>query len=442
MLRAGRFIAFGGAVGLLAGWGVLHARVLAAEPYGPLTTSRFGWTLLFTAALMVALYATGLPELPTSRRGALASAAVAVGASAGLVSMAQLLAGQPLLPRSVVLGSSATILPLQVIAWNLAVDGRRRSQTRARVLLLADRESVAEVAEDLDGSVEQPAVVVASLDPAELAADPGGASPVTDLLHRTSANLVVLDVVAQAIPSVVAEVAELHGRGVRVRTLSLFTEQFLGKLPLGELERVSLLFDIGELHRLRYNRAKRAVELIITASLLPAVALVALALLAVNRFGNPGPLLYRQLRIGKGGRPFTMVKFRTMHGGDPAPPTWTTAADPRITPLGRILRRSHLDELPQVLNVVRGDLSLIGPRPEQPHYVEQLREKVPFYDVRHLVRPGLTGWAQVKYPYGADEQDAMEKLQYDFYYLRRQSLVLDGRILVRTIRQVLWGAGR
>jgi lipopolysaccharide/colanic/teichoic acid biosynthesis glycosyltransferase len=121
---------------------------------------------------------------------------------------------------------------------------------------------------------------------------------------------------------------------------------------------------------------------------------------------------------------------------------WTSEADPRITPFGNLLRRSHLDELPQVWNILRGDLAVVGPRPEQPRYVADLTEKLPFYDLRHLVRPGLTGWAQVKYGYAGTEADALEKLQYEFFYLRRQSMAFDLQVMGRTLRSVLRGAGR
>jgi lipopolysaccharide/colanic/teichoic acid biosynthesis glycosyltransferase len=164
-----------------------------------------------------------------------------------------------------------------------------------------------------------------------------------------------------------------------------------------------------------------------------------------NLVGNRGPLFFAQPRVGLDGRPFSILKFRSMR---PAPKdsgtnaAWTGESDPRITPFGRVLRVTHLDELPQVLNILRGDLSIVGPRPEQPQYVKELREKIPFYDLRHLVRPGLTGWAQVKYHYGADENDALEKLQYEFFYLRHQGLGLDLRIIGRTTRSVFGGEGR
>ena len=136
-----------------------------------------------------------------------------------------------------------------------------------------------------------------------------------------------------------------------------------------------------------------------------------------------------------------LTKFRTMAPDGPTS-RWTEPDDPRITRFGHFLRVTHVDELPQVLGILRGDLSVVGPRPEQPEYVEELVTKLPFYDLRHLVRPGLTGWAQVKYGYAGDDRGALEKLQYEFFYLRHQGLALDGRIVVRTLRSVVGGAGR
>jgi lipopolysaccharide/colanic/teichoic acid biosynthesis glycosyltransferase len=146
--------------------------------------------------------------------------------------------------------------------------------------------------------------------------------------------------------------------------------------------------------------------------------------------------------VGKNGHPFDMLKFRSMRPSVGSEGEWTGENDPRITPFGRVLRVTHVDELPQVINIFRGDLSVVGPRPEQPHYVEELSDKLPFYGLRHLVRPGLTGWAQVKYHYGADASDALEKLQYEFYYLRHQGVALDARIVGRTFRSVLARGGR
>ncbi|GJM39257.1 MAG: hypothetical protein DHS20C19_26240 [Acidimicrobiales bacterium] len=252
--------------------------------------------------------------------------------------------------------------------------------------------------------------------------------------------MVVLDRDAQACQPIVDQVALLHEQGTRVRTLSLFYEQWLGKFPIGELERVSLMFDIGEVHRLRYGRLKRLMDLSVATLLLPLLAVAIPVVALVNLLGNRGPLLFHQDRVGKGGKVFRIHKFRTMVP-ELDPPTdwspWTDVEDSRVTPFGAFLRATHVDELPQLFNILKGELSLVGPRPEQPHYVDQLAAKLPYYQLRHLVQPGLTGWAQVKFRYARSEADALEKLQYEFYYLRRQSLAVDLRILARTARTIV-----
>ena len=188
---------------------------------------------------------------------------------------------------------------------------------------------------------------------------------------------------------------------------------------------------------------KRLLDLALALCGCVALVVVTPVVVVGDLFANRGPLLFRQPRTGRHGVPFEMLKFRTMRAasselGD----DWTAEHDDRITPFGRLLRRTHLDELPQVVNVLRGELSVVGPRPEQPHVVAELDGKIPFYRIRHLVRPGLTGWAQVKYPYAASDAETLEKLQYEIYYLRRQSLAFDARIVARTIRSVVAGEGR
>jgi lipopolysaccharide/colanic/teichoic acid biosynthesis glycosyltransferase len=181
-------------------------------------------------------------------------------------------------------------------------------------------------------------------------------------------------------------------------------------------------------------------------AIIGAVALLlALPVVVVgNLFANRGPLLYRQARTGRNGATFEILKFRTMRAcrEEDERSHWTAVNDVRITPFGNVLRRTHLDELPQVVNILRGDLSVVGPRPEQPHVVGELTGKIPFYGLRHLVRPGLTGWAQVKYQYAGTEAEALEKLQYEFFYLHQQSLGLDVRIIGRTARAVVGREGR
>jgi lipopolysaccharide/colanic/teichoic acid biosynthesis glycosyltransferase len=377
----------------------------------------------------------GLPDLPRNAYQALFSALGATAAAAIAISVAQLLVGSAVLPRFVVFWAALFLIPGYALTAFVAHRGRKRGEDRDRVVAIAEPDEVAAFVAELARRPERPAALVWAMAPADSELD------LLEAVDEMRATVVVLARAAQADDRVVAQAAALHERGVRIRTLSLFYDEWLGKMPISELERMSLMFDIGEIHRVRYGRLKRLGDVIAGLVSFPffllAVPFVALGNLVANR----GPLLYSQDRVGKGGTPFRIVKFRTMEPGG-ATSEWTREDDPRITPFGRFLRVTHLDELPQAWNMLRGDLSIVGPRPEQPRYVEELTEKIPFYGLRHLVRPGLTGWAQVKYPYGADEIDALEKLQYEFYYLRHQSLTLDLRIVGRTIRHVIGGGGR
>jgi exopolysaccharide biosynthesis polyprenyl glycosylphosphotransferase len=171
---------------------------------------------------------------------------------------------------------------------------------------------------------------------------------------------------------------------------------------------------------------------------LPLMLLLAL----IIRLDSPGPILYRQERVGLGGKPFTLLKFRSMCANAEAlGPTWAAQRDPRVTRIGSFMRRTRMDELPQLINIVRGEMSFIGPRPERPHFVEQLAHTIPFYRERARVKPELTGWAQVKYPYGASVEDAKAKLSYDLYYVKNRSPMLDILILFSTVRVVLFQEG-
>jgi exopolysaccharide biosynthesis polyprenyl glycosylphosphotransferase len=155
------------------------------------------------------------------------------------------------------------------------------------------------------------------------------------------------------------------------------------------------------------------------------------------------PILYRQARVGEGGRTFTLYKFRSMRNDAEidGTPRWADSDDDRATFVGRIIRKLRIDELPQIINVLKGDMSFVGPRPERPYFVDQLSAQIPYYALRHTVKPGITGWAQVRYPYGASVDDSVEKLQYDLYYVKNHGLFLDLMILIDTVQVVLWGKG-
>jgi lipopolysaccharide/colanic/teichoic acid biosynthesis glycosyltransferase len=442
--RFSRALVYLGIVGTVLGLSKLHARYVADPPYSFTGSFRFGWAIAYMGLLALAAYGAGLPDLPRSIRSAFFSALVAATGAALGISAIQLVVGDALLPRFVVLGAALVLVPWYLLCVAIATGGRVLAQDRDRIALIVDSAEAATLQRDLDFGAEHPAVVAVVLSPDEARPSSAHPRPVIDAVVAAQATIVVLSRDALGDHGIVDQIAELHEEGLRIRTLSLFYEQWLGKLPLAELERVSLLFDIGEVHRARYSRAKRLIDVALgllgTLGFVLAIPFVLLG----NLISNRGPLFYRQPRVGKNGEVFPILKFRTMRpeAEGQLSNEWTQEHDPRITRFGRVLRVTHVDELPQMINILKGDLAVVGPRPEQPRYVAELAQKLPFYDLRHLVRPGLTGWAQVKYGYAGDEDDALEKLQYEFYYLRRQSLGLDLRIVGRTIRSVLGGGGR
>jgi exopolysaccharide biosynthesis polyprenyl glycosylphosphotransferase len=438
MRRLTRLLLYAGTAGAVVGLSKLHA---VWHEYDYTGSFRFAWSLAYVMLLVVAAYGLGLPELARTWRGALVAAVSATVVSALGISLLQLLVGSLLLPRFTVLVAPLVLIPWYVLCARLASEVRSRGEERDRVVVVAALEDVEHLREELRHHPERPADLVAALSPEAAATFDLATKPLIDTVNAMGATVVVLDRQAQSEDAIVSQAAVLHESGVRVRTLSLFYDEWLGKLPVTELERVALMFDIGELHRARYNRFKRVLDVLV--GVMASVAFVlALPLVAFgNLMANRGPLFFSQPRMGKNGETFSILKFRTMRPSDDSG-TWTAADDPRVTRFGAVLRRMHLDELPQCVNVLRGDLSVVGPRPEQPHYVAELADKIPFYDLRHLVRPGLTGWAQVKYGYAGSEADAVEKLQYEFYYLRHQGMTLDLRIVGRTVRSVIRQGGR
>jgi sugar transferase (PEP-CTERM system associated) len=228
-------------------------------------------------------------------------------------------------------------------------------------------------------------------------------------------------------------------QGVRFDHLASVYEEYTGKIALENLRPSWLIFSEGFRVSRRLAMAKRAADILLALCgllvALPVIALVALAL----RFTSPGPVLYSQRRVGKDGAEFTIYKFRSMKvdAERETGAVWARVADPRVTRVGHFLRRTRLDELPQLWNVLVGDMSVVGPRPERPEFVAGLTTEIPFYGQRHAVRPGVTGWAQVRHRYGASIDDAYEKLQYDLFYIKHVSMAFDLFIILETVKTVL-----
>ncbi|MGQ0652138.1 MAG: TIGR03013 family XrtA/PEP-CTERM system glycosyltransferase [Betaproteobacteria bacterium] len=233
---------------------------------------------------------------------------------------------------------------------------------------------------------------------------------------------------------------KLHG--IKVTELSAFFESEYRQVMLESVNPAWMVFGDGFPQGFARVACKRAFDvlasLVLLVIALPVLIVAGLCIL----IESGAPVLYRQERVGEQGRSFTIYKLRTMRqDAEKGTPRWAAANDNRVTALGRLLRKFRIDELPQIVNVLRGDMSFVGPRPERPFFVDQLSAQIPYYALRHNVKPGITGWAQVRYPYGACVDDAVEKLQYDLYYAKNHGLFLDLLILFATFEVVLWGKG-
>ena len=239
------------------------------------------------------------------------------------------------------------------------------------------------------------------------------------------------------------ELLECRVRGIPVTDLSGFYERVRGEVPVDSLKASWLIYGNGFEQGSLRTLIKRAFDLLASSVLFVATLPLMLLSALVIKLESPGPVIYRQERVGRAGRPFTVLKFRSMRNDAERDgiARWASVGDPRVTRVGRLIRKLRIDELPQLFNVVRGEMSFVGPRPERPNFVAQLKEQIPFYDLRHSVKPGLTGWAQVRYSYGASVEDARTKLQFDLYYVKNHSLFLDVLILFETVRVILFREG-
>ncbi len=271
------------------------------------------------------------------------------------------------------------------------------------------------------------------------------AKSITELALERKADEIVIAMDERRGNLPVRELLDARLKGIDVIDLLEFFERETGKIRIDLVNPGWLIFSPGfRISRFR-QFVKRIVDVVASVVLIlvswPIMLLVALAIKIED--GLSAPVFYRQCRTGQGGEPFEVLKFRSMTVDAEADgkAVWASKNDSRITRVGNFLRNSRLDELPQVFNVLRGQMSLVGPRPERPEFVRELQEKIPYYAERHAIKPGVTGWAQLRYSYGATEDDAAEKLKYDLYYVKNQTLMLDIMIILQTVEVVLWGKG-
>ena len=264
-----------------------------------------------------------------------------------------------------------------------------------------------------------------------------------EIVNRYHVNRIILAINERRGRMPLNSLVEMKLRdGLAIEESDSFYERLTGKVSTGTLRPSWLIFSGPSRRMVFYGQLRRLLDVSLSlfglALSVPVMLITAIAI----KLDSRGPVLYRQTRVGQRNRPFTIMKFRSMRlDAEPDGPVWAEEDDPRITRVGRIIRKLRIDELPQFVNIIRGEMTFVGPRPERPEFVADLATKIPYYSQRHLVKPGLTGWAQVRYPYCASIDDAIQKLQYDLYYIKNQSLLLDLITMFETVRIVLFGRG-
>ncbi len=349
---------------------------------------------------------------------------------------------------------AASFIMVLAVAWRVAFEWLSgRVGPRERLLLVGTSPAAVDLARELySRRAELGVEIVGFIDPdprkvGQALVNPGIIGSIDDIpaiVASRGVDRVVVSLADARGTLPVDRLLDMKLAGVSFDHLATVYEEYTGKIAVENLRPSWLIFSDGFRKTRLLSTMKRLLDIACAlAGLVLAAPLMAIVAVAVRKT-SPGPALYHQQRVGLNGRVFTVHKFRSMRTDAEATtgPVWASkTGDTRVTPIGGILRRARLDELPQLWNVLKGDMSFVGPRPERPEFVSQLSEQIRFYGQRHVVRPGLTGWAQVSYTYGATTEDALQKLQFDLYYIKNLSIALDLFIIIETIKTVVLRRG-
>ncbi len=402
-----------------------------------------GWAFLFTLVWLVCVQA-GFTASATDLHALGTPVAAARGCLLGLVAVSSIdfLVSGPQVSAGRFVFCTVAIWAL-LLFWDAAY--LRFFASPRRVLLVGSDGGADDLVRDLarDAAGSFLVVGVVSDDGALNVNAPllGSLDDLNEVITRTRPDIVVLAIDRNR-PAVFGQLVDSADVGFKLVELPQFYEHAFGRVPVRDLSRAWFL-GILHLYQKPYSRlAKRLFDIAIASvGLLLVLPLLPFVALAVRLSG--GPILFRQTRVGEHGEPFTILKFRTMRADaeTAGSPIWSQGNDPRVTGAGRLLRRTRLDEIPQLWNVLRGNMSIVGPRPERPEFMEFLEVRVPYWSRRHLVKPGLTGWAQVRRGYTADAGGSMDKLSYDLWYLRHRTMLVDIAICAQTIGVLLTGSG-
>jgi sugar transferase (PEP-CTERM system associated) len=408
--------------------------------------------LVITVLCQLSFYYNDLYNLTivNSRRELIVRLLQASGAASLLLALLYVLY-PPLIIGRGVLASSVFLATLAIMAWRLVFlqVGRARG-LQEHVLIVGTGPTARTVARQVldqhDFSYrivgfidDDPAMIGRSIvNPTVI----GTPADIVRLVRTHRVNRIIVGLSDRRGKLPIDELLEAKLQGVRIEEPETTYERLTGKILLDELRPSWLIFSDGFRARWLTRAAKRLIDIVLAVvGLVVAAPLMLLTAIAVW-LDSPGQVLYAQERVGEHGRRFTLYKFRSMRiDAERGTPIWAREQDERVTAVGRFIRVTRLDELPQLWNVLLGDMSFVGPRPERPFFVEQLAQAIPFYRQRHAVKPGITGWAQVKYRYGASIEDAREKLRYDLYYVKHLSIIFDLTIVFDTVKVILWRKG-
>jgi exopolysaccharide biosynthesis polyprenyl glycosylphosphotransferase len=417
--------------------------VLVWVPCYTLMGYRFGpsATALAASSLLTAVWLVSLRSAFAAVHFTLGPAVrTAVGTTTGMVGVSAVALWVPGLGMS-----TSTILALTLSVFTLTTVWESVAQRvvgKRRVLVVGTSSSAGAVADAIEVDGNAPFTVVGAVDdePGDLGRL-GSVAELSRIIDEQRPELIVLTD-GESSAKALDRLLDAPASGLKLVGQAHFFDHAFGRIPLADLK-PSWFMSIFHLWHRPYTRfAKRTFDVVCASIILLFAAPLMLVAAAFVRL-TPGPVIYRQTRVGEQGRHFTMLKIRTMRADAEAPgPAFAQREDPRVTRVGRVLRRTHVDELPQLWNVLRGDMSIVGPRPERPEFIPKLEEAVPFFTRRLLVKPGITGWAQLRHDYASDAEGAAEKLSYDLWYLRHRNLVVDLAICVKTFSSVLGRPGR
>lgn len=411
--------------------------------------------LLIVGIAQVSLYYTDLYDLRVTadRRELYTRLIQALASTSFALALVYFWAPSLMVGRGVFLIAAVLVIAI-VVGWRVSFEWLSgRVGPREKLLLVGTSAAAVSLARELYEQRHELGVEIAGFidpDPAKVGTsllNPGIVGTVEDIpriVREHNVDRVVVSLADARGTLPVDKLLEMKLEGVSFDHLASVYEQYTGKIAVENLRPSWLIFSDGFRKSRFLGTIKRAMDIACASLGLVLAAPLMLLVVIATKLSSPGPVLYHQTRVGKNGHIFTVHKFRSMRVDAEAGtgPVWASKdGDPRVTPIGSFLRRSRLDEVPQLWNVLKGDMSFVGPRPERPEFVAELTKEIRFYGQRHIVRPGITGWAQVRYTYGATTEDALQKLQYDLYYIKNLSIALDLFIIFETVKTVILRKG-